>query len=118
VSVWRAYVDLILDKLLAEDYYADATDDEIVDTLVTGAPSYIRFTDFDRRRLVTEVAERRRASIPVPKADASPAGGPEGPIASPEQAVAAYREYGSDRKAARALGISRTHLRRLRGVDK
>lgn len=39
------------------------------------------------------------------------------PIATPAEADAAYAEYGSDRKAAKALGISRTHLRRLRGVQ-
>jgi hypothetical protein len=39
-------------------------------------------------------------------------------IATPEQAIAAYEEHRSDRKAAKALGISRTQLRRLRGADK
>ena len=39
------------------------------------------------------------------------------PIASPEEAEAAYREQGSDRKAASVLGMSRTHLRRLRGLE-
>jgi hypothetical protein len=40
------------------------------------------------------------------------------PIATPEQAIEAYKVHGSDRKAAMALGISRTQVRRLRGVEK
>lgn len=39
------------------------------------------------------------------------------PIATPEQAEAAYAEHGSEREAARALGVSKTHLRRLLGKD-
>jgi hypothetical protein len=38
-------------------------------------------------------------------------------FASPEQAAAAYAELKSERKAAAALHISRTHLRRLLGKD-
>ena len=39
------------------------------------------------------------------------------PIARPEEAEAAYAEHGSERKAAHALGISKTQLRRLLGKD-
>lgn len=42
----------------------------------------------------------------------------DGPIATPEEAIAAYDKYGSDRKAASTLGISRTQLRRLRGLER
>lgn len=52
-------------------------------------------------------AEQRRGSEPETV----------GPIATPEQAHRAFAEYQSDRKAAAALGISRTQLRRLRGKD-
>ena len=38
-------------------------------------------------------------------------------IATPEEAVAAKEAHGSERKAAKALGMSKTHLRRLLGKD-
>jgi hypothetical protein len=42
---------------------------------------------------------------------------PHRPLVSREEAIEAYERLGSDRKAATALGISRTQVRRLRGVD-
>lgn len=39
------------------------------------------------------------------------------PTPTSADAIAAYAEHRSDRKAAAALRISRTHLRRLRGVQ-
>lgn len=39
------------------------------------------------------------------------------PIATPPEAEAAYLEFKSERKAAGALGISKTQLRRLLGKD-
>lgn len=42
---------------------------------------------------------------------------PRQPVASREDAIAAFAQFGSDRKAAQELGISRTQVRRLRGVD-
>jgi hypothetical protein len=38
------------------------------------------------------------------------------PLVTPQQAMAAYAVDKSDRRAAKALGMSRTHLRRLRGA--
>lgn len=42
----------------------------------------------------------------------------EGPIATSEQARDAYARLKSDRKAAHELGVSKTHFRRLRGVQR
>ena len=48
-------------------------------------------------------------------------GGPKrrrpSPVATPDEAAAAYAEHRSERKAAAALGISKTQLRRLLGLD-
>ena len=65
------------------------------------------------RRYVFEAQDDAKAAPSAPSRVTT-----EGPIATPEQAIAAYAEQGSDRKAAKALGISRTQVRRLRGLEK
>lgn len=87
------------------------TDDEVLGE----TPHISAWTPAGIRQGKIRIAALRRQMT-----DARPveAGGPSAPIATREQAHEAYQEHGSDRKAARALGISRTQLRRLRGVEK
>jgi hypothetical protein len=49
--------------------------------------------------------------------DARPRRSRPEPTASPEDAARAFEETGSERKAARAIGVSKTHLRRLLGKE-
>jgi hypothetical protein len=65
------------------------------------------------------VNEPGRRPLPGPGPDDAPAQEvtKSGPIATPDQAIEAYERLQSDRAGARELGLSRTHFRRLRGVQ-
>ena len=57
---WRAAVDVILDRLLADNRFARASDEEIVGYVIDLAPASLRFPAFERRMLVEEVGRRRK----------------------------------------------------------
>ena len=59
MSVWQAYVDLMLGRILSDEHYSDATPEEVVDVLVGSAPRHIQFPTYERGQLVLEVEQRR-----------------------------------------------------------
>jgi hypothetical protein len=91
---------------------ANMTDREIADALLEAWSNSVQ------RDQLNSYLAAIRATTPYAPAS-KPARDPNaGPVATPEEAEEAFRQYGSDRKAAEALGISRTQLRRLRGKER
>jgi hypothetical protein len=92
------------------------------DPVVAAHPQMFRLSPSDvLRRQQAQILEHIRASgtpqaeTSDPEATSTPIQG--GPIATREQAEAALQTHGSERKAARAIGVSKTHLRRLLGKE-
>lgn len=71
----------------------------------------VMYMDADKREIVwREINRLRSESTPVTLRRLEP-------IATRAAAEAAYRETGSERKAAKQLHVSKTHLRRLLGKE-
>ncbi len=114
VAEWRAALNLDKFKLASFDRRGWGI------VVSSGGRSRMR----ERRLLVgaledTRLGALRASLVPEPEAERAPVitDDPRRPIASSEDAIAAFDRLGSDRKAAAELGISRTQLRRLRGKD-
>jgi hypothetical protein len=105
---WRAAVDPKIERAMSK--FEDATDEELVDVLIAHyfPPTY-KWPSIERRWLREAIEELRGTATPLKVRL------PREPIATGEDAAAAYTEHRSERKAARALGVSRTQLRRLLG---
>jgi hypothetical protein len=99
--------------MTAEDYWRDWAR-RLMDLPASDREKELQATDEANRNIVRGlIAELRQQGKSAAVENRS-----DGPIATPEDAVEAFERLGSDRKAAVELGISRTQLRRLRGVQK
>lgn len=96
VTCLKAFVTQLIEE--------DATDDDLR-PVFDGA-----LTSIPERRYLWMLVDEVRSGRKRPRSTVEP-------LATREQADAAMTEYGSERKAAKALGVSKTQLRRYTGKE-
>jgi hypothetical protein len=109
---WRGVVDMIMARLLADERMTRATDEEFVDYLIKVAPPSLAFPDFERRMLVEEVSERRRAPGSLAATDIAT---PEAVRAERERRKASHEPHGYG-ALAKHFHVDQSTIRRRLGV--